>query len=78
MVTLENYLEIEANILHKKCLVLAIYQYIDLNFGTILLSKHKTVSDFYAISYDQKSMLSYLSISTLSTSEVLLFVSYYY
>ena len=64
MFSLENFQEIEVNflvlgnILQKKSSTI-----------TIFLSKHKktVLLHFYAISFDQKSVLSYLSISTLSS-----------
>ena len=55
--------------IHKECLVLAQFYKIYLNLAPSFLSrlkKHITTSDLYAISCDQKSVLSYLSILTLS------------
>ena len=54
-----------SNSLYKKCLVLAQAQKIYINFVKII-----TTSYFHAIPCDLKSVLSYLSISTLSIVEL--------
>ena len=52
-----------------------------LNFGIIFLNKHKnciTTPYFYAISCGQKSVISYLSISTLSNVHCTYIVHHWY
>ena len=68
---------IQSNIWHKKCLLLTQYYKIKLLIGKLFKEQKKYISGyfFYAILWDQKLLISCMSILNMSTVQCICFCS---